>query len=57
MNRPDTLLERPYLHWLRTLMHLPWPEGTFEPAEVFMRRLEAEMEADTGADTGTEPGQ
>jgi benzylsuccinate CoA-transferase BbsF subunit len=45
MNRPDVRLERPYLHWLRTLMHLPWPDGTFEPAEVLMRRLEDEMEA------------
>ncbi len=42
MNRPDTVLERPYLHWIRAVTHLPWPPSTFEPAELFMRRLEAE---------------
>ncbi|MET0143197.1 MAG: CoA transferase [Ilumatobacteraceae bacterium] len=46
MNRPDTTLERPFLHWIHTVSHLPWPASTFEPAELFMKRLEAEMARD-----------
>lgn len=35
----DMELERPYLHWIRHVMNLPWPESRFDPAAEQMARL------------------
>lgn len=44
MGSPDVTLERPYAHWIHTLMRLPWPPASFDPAELFMARLAAPAE-------------
>lgn len=43
MARPDVHLERPFLHWIPTVMRLPWPASHFDPAAELMHRLEDEM--------------
>jgi benzylsuccinate CoA-transferase BbsF subunit len=41
MPHPEIHLERPYLHWIRALMPLPWPSSTLDPAGILYDRLEA----------------
>jgi len=55
MQRADVHLERPFLHWIPTVMRLPWPTSHFDPAAELMHRLEVEMEADA-ADRATADG-
>jgi hypothetical protein len=45
MKRRDVVLERPYLHWIRTLMRLPWPASSLDPAQLFMQRLDDDTAA------------
>ena len=42
MAREDVRLERPYLHWIDKVMRLPWPKAGFDPARLFMERLDEE---------------
>lgn len=40
----DVRLERPYLGWVGTLLRLPWPPATVDPADILYSRLAAAYE-------------
>ena len=39
MAYPDLHLERPFLHWIRHVMRLPWPPAALDPATILFDQL------------------
>ena len=52
MRQTDIHLERPYLHWLRRVMPLPWPPSQIDSAQILYDRLTEAQEAPIGPDPG-----